>query len=460
MPAARAETYAFDSRVEDEADLRALAEDGLLSEDEAATLGELLRAGLDVRTASREALYTLPGLTWAQVEAVLAYRERARGDWTPGELVTAGVLTAGQLRRVRPFLATVEQMSGRVRLLGAYGVGDGLVPPALLWARVKGPWGVQAGVGLSFTRRRLGALHYDVRRRALVAEVPTATPRLPKLHVQWEGAHASVLVGTYRLGFGQRLTLDTTGRPAPDGFIPDEDFVSPASAERRCALTGAGACAGEDAGGRVTPDFGWTEGFRGVVGTVRGQLEDVTLAFTGFGSYQSRALSQYELFERSRCLTSKSSSGCAAPDVFAVLPGQRVPGTARFVSRTLPDVFRELAVGGHASLGFSSRAHVGLTAWGARPEWAVEGVGLDFREQARYPGGGGYGAAGLEAAWGVGPVDLFLEGTRALSVSHAPGDWSASAHRAGGWAAGAGAGAALLRARLRQPLRPGARQRR
>ena len=29
--------------------------------------------------ASREALYALPGLTWAQVDALLAYRERVEG---------------------------------------------------------------------------------------------------------------------------------------------------------------------------------------------------------------------------------------------------------------------------------------------------------------------------------------------------------------------------------------------
>lgn len=405
-----AEPYEAGPSITDEADLRALYEDGVLAEEDFETLRELLRTGVDLRTASRETLYALPGLTWAQVDALLAYRARVGEDFAPEALVEAGVLTAEQLRRVRPFLAGgmrgKRAVSGRLRLLTAYGTADALVPPVLLHAQAEGPLGLKGGAVAALTRRRLEAVRYDSRRRALVAGLPEVAPRLPKLHVRWEGEHASVLVGTYRLGFGQRLTLDTTGRPAPDGFMPDEGFHPPGGPERRCMLTGTGACPVEGAQGRVTPDFGWTEGFRGVAGTVRGQVEGVTLAFTGFGSHQSRDLSQYELFDtRTR----------KAPDVLAVLPGTQVPGTARFLSRTLPDVFHELAGGGHATVGFSPRARVGLTGWGAWPVWAMEGVVLDFRPHSRYPAGGGYGAVGVDATWGAGPVDLFLEGARSFS---------------------------------------------
>src|SRR5690349_6609705 len=52
---------------------------------------------VDLATASREELYTLPGLTWAQVDALLEYREQAGGLGEPAELVAAGLLTAEQL---------------------------------------------------------------------------------------------------------------------------------------------------------------------------------------------------------------------------------------------------------------------------------------------------------------------------------------------------------------------------
>ena len=410
VPEARAESYGTELTIDDEADLRALHEDGVLSREELETLWELLRTGVDLGTATREALYMLPGLTWAQVDALLAYRASAGGAVAPADFVEAGVLTAARLRRLRPFLVQEEReawgLSGRLRLLTAYAAADALVPPVLLQAQVDGPLGFRGGGVATLTRRRLGPVHHDSRRRALVAELPTVAPRLPKLHVEWEGEHASLLVGTYRLGFGQRLTLDTTGRPTPEGFVPDEGFLVPGAPERRCVLSGAGACSGEEAQGRVTPDFGAMEGFRGVVGTVRGQVEGVALALTGFGSYQSRDLSQYEL------LDAKTHK---APEVLAVPTGQRVPGAARFVSRTLPDVFDELAGGGHVSVGLSPRTRLGMTTWGAWPVWAVEGAVLDFRESARYPQGGGFGAVGVDAAWGAGPVNLFFEGARSFA---------------------------------------------
>jgi len=419
-PEAWAEPHGVELTLEDEADLRALYEDGVLSREDFETLRELLRTGVDLGSATREALYALPGLTWAEVDALLAWRARVGHSVTPDELVKAGVLSAAQLRRLRPFLIQEEggvgEVSGRLRLLTAYAAADALVPPVLLQAQVRGPLGLRGGGVATLTRRRLGAVRYDSRRHVLVAELPGVAPRLPKLHVAWVGERASVLVGTYRVGFGQRLTLDTTGRPAPDGFVPDEGFLAPGAPERRCVLSGTGACSGEDTQERVTPDFGAAEGFRGAVGTVRGQVGGVALALTGFGSYQSRDLSQYELFDRRVCKDTTAGRTCKAPDVLAVPPGQRTPGSARFVSRTLPEVFDELAGGGHVSVGLSPRTRLGLTGWGALPVWAVEGAVLDFQASARYPQGGGFGALGVDAAWGAGPVNLFFEGARGFEA--------------------------------------------
>ncbi len=350
----------------DEVELESLYEDGALSEETFEALRELLSTGVALETATPEALEGLPGL------------------------------------------------AGRVRVSTALAAADALVPPVLLQAHLEGPLGLRGGAVATLTRRYLGAVHYDARRRVLTVRAPAVSLHVPKFHVRWQGVQASVLVGTYRLGFGQRLTLDTTGWPSPEGFMADEGFLVPGKPERRCMRAGgAKACA--DEAGRVTPDFGWTEGFRGVVGTVHGQVEGVTLSLTGFGSYQTRDVPQSELLDVEAC--------CKAPEVWLEEAGLQ---GARLVSRRLPDVFQELAGGGHLTVSRSAREQVGLTAWGAWPLGGVEGVSLGFQPHARYPGRGGFGAVGVDGAWGAGPVDLFLEVAR--SFDETPG-------QGGGWAA-------------------------
>ncbi|MFP2931645.1 hypothetical protein ACLESO_41960, partial [Pyxidicoccus sp. 3LG] len=245
--------------------------------------------------------------------------------------------------------------------------------------------------------------------RALVVDAPGAAVLLPKFHVQWSGARASVLLGTYRLGFGQRLTLDTTALPAPDGFLPDDGVRPPGALERECLVGGTG-CEPEERLSEVTPDFGWDEGFRGIAGTVRGPVgRDSVLSLTGFGSYQLRSVQRHAVRDRSVC--GDAPGACRAPDVLVPLSGSRVE---KLTARTLPGAFNEWAGGGNATLSLSPRVQLGVTGWAARPVWAVDGATLDFQPSARYPAGGGFGAVGLDAAWGHGPVDLFFEGARSF----------------------------------------------
>ncbi len=402
---ARAAPDELEPDLEGELDLQALAEEGRLTEEALAALLDLSGARVDLETAPRAELYGLPGLTYARVDALVRAREAGGAP--------EAVLTPEELQRLAPFLSRRgrDGVSGWLRAATAYAPADTLVPPVVLQARGEGFEGFRGGLMASLTRRRLGTVRLDAGREALLADAPATALSLPKLYVQWTGERASVLVGTYRLGFGQRLTLDTTSRPTPDGFTPDDGFVVKGGAERLCLL--ANGCTEE---GDVTPDFRWTEGFRGVVGSVRGPVgEGTALSLTGFGSYQSRSLSQYELLDAAACRT-LGGKKCRAPQVL-LAQGEE----ARFVSRTLPGVFHELAGGGHAALAFSPRAQLGLTGWVARPASAVAGLELDFQASSRYPSGGPFGAVGVDAAWGAGPVDLFAEVARSFDSAQGGG---------------------------------------
>ncbi len=398
---ARAAPYEVEPEAGGELDLLALVEEGAISGETLAALLALRRAGVDPRRATRATLYGLPGLTYADVDALLE-----RG-------AAVGGLTEEEERRLAPFLARREpgRVSGDARLLMAFAASDALPPPLALQVRAGGVAGARAGVLVLLARRRPGALKRDGRSGALVVDAPGPAVLLPKLHALWTGERASVLAGTYRLGFGQRLTLDTTALPAPEGFLPDDGVRPPGGLERECLVEGEG-CEAEDRRSDVTPDFGWEEGFRGLAGTVRGPVgggADVSL--TGFGSYQLRSLPRHAVLDRAACAGATPRGGCKAPDVLVPQAGAR---PERLTARTLPGAFREWAGGGNVTLSSSARARVGVTGWAARPVWAVEGARLDFQPGARYPAGGGFGAVGLDAAWGQGAVDLFFEGARSF----------------------------------------------
>ncbi|TQF15247.1 hypothetical protein FJV41_14555 [Myxococcus llanfairpwllgwyngyllgogerychwyrndrobwllllantysiliogogogochensis] len=408
--------YEVEPEVDGELELLALLEDGTLSAETWAALVALRRAGVEPEQATRAALYALPGLTYAEVDE----RLRERGASMPE------VLTDEERRRLAPFLVNrvPGELSGDARLLTAFALSDSVLPPVALQVRAGGLAGLRVGVLATWARRRLGTLRRDARTRSLVVDAPGSAVLLPKFHAQWTGTSASVLVGTYRLGFGQRLTLDTTALPSPEGFLADDGVRPPGALERECLLSST-ACAEAEREADVTPDFRWDEGFRGVAGTVRGAVgRGLELSLTGFGSYQSRSLQRSAVLDRATCESSRmGASGCEAPEVLVPLSRARLEPLR---ARTLPGVFSEWAGGANATLALSPRAQVGVTGWAARPVWPVKGAMLDFQPHARYPMGGGFGAVGLDASWGLGAVDLFFEGSRSFdSAPGGGGSWAA-----------------------------------
>lgn len=419
--------YEVEPEAVGELDLLALAEEGAISGETLAALLALRRAGVDPRLATRATLYGLPGLTYADVDGVLRLRAvgRAGGIGEPTEASRPALLRAMRVaprdafnglteeeeRRLAPFLARREdgRLHGDARWLMAFATSDSLPPPMALQVRAAGLAGLRAGVLTSFARRRLGTLRRDARSGALAVDAPGRALLVPKLYAQWTGERASVLAGTYRLGFGQRLTLDTTALPAPEGFSPDDGVRPPGGLERECLVGGTG-CEAEDRLSDVTPDFAWDEGFRGLAGTMRGPVgEGAELSLTGFGSYQLRSLPRHAVLDRSTCAAPHGR--CKAPEVRVPQAGAR---WEKLTARTLPGAFNEWAGGGNVTLSRSVRTRLGVTGWAAKPVWAQEGARLDFQPSARYPAGGGFGAVGLDAAWGHGAVDLFFEGARSF----------------------------------------------
>ncbi len=419
---ARAAIYENTINVDDEDDLFELEQRGDIAEDTADTLLELMREGVDLNAAGREQLYDLPGLTYADVDAVLEYRKAKGHIDDPTELVGAGALTSEQLVQIAPFIRIdaarpLLPVSGKIRAQTRVTTTDNVPPPALLSARLKGPLNLSAGFMMFTTRRRAATPTYDALNDALTSKGFTYQPQLTRYFAQWKPGNARLVVGTFTIGFGEHLTLDNTRRVTPRGIYLVDDFRRVNVLSQTCKLSSGGLLADPSSGcdqgdGKnlyITPDYKWRESFRGVAGSIEDLHvgSEATMALYGFLSYQQRSIYQYEIYDRRFCDDPRDDNNefCKAPAVS--LPD----GTTRLVYSTLGNAFDELTGGGHVTFKPSYRVTLGLTGFVAMPFFRQSPLELDFQEYSRYPSGGAFGAVGVDAHTSYQGFNFFLEAT-------------------------------------------------
>jgi hypothetical protein len=417
--------------IDDEDDLVVLLESGQISQASFDGLVELLRQGVDLDRADRDELWALPNLTIDDVDGILRYRAEAGRVGDPQNLVAAGVLSQEKLDAIAPFLRVAARGPGRGASVGrarlpVVALADRPDRPAVaILGRVETSGAITAGGAAVVTTNRLGDVVFDPVRRALSAEAPAPRAELPKLYVAWADRGVGLIVGSYRIGFGQRLTFDDTARPAPSGFIPDDDLIRGTSSTSACkAAQGelpASPCAGTAGDEYVVPDFRWREGLFGVAVRARdlaagpGRLE-----LDGFFSSARRPVYQYEIFDRGRCADPERDDdpACAAPAVYRTEADVLAPAP-RFSYQTLPDLFRETTIGAHAALSRGAVSHVGVTGYVSAIDWLASGIELDFQEFSRYPRGGAFGAVGVDGGLRALGVDVYAEVSR--SFDETPG---------------------------------------
>ena len=431
--AAHAAEYEVFIEIETEEDLYDLQVEGQIDEDTFTTLLELYQRGVDLNEAGRELLYSLPNLTYPEVDAILAYRAEVGRISDPAALVVSGILSEQKLSAIAPFLILTGPEK---RLLGAKGyartmtrwsVEDDGAPPAALQARVDTTYKVRVGVAGFLSRNRLGDVVYDPSRDALTAGAPEARAYVPKAYVHLDESDFAVIAGTYRIGFGQRLTFDTTSQLDPNGFYGDDEIFRTAELTRECKESAGelavSPCDGVAGDIYVSPDFRWRDSLLGVaIGLKNMELGGgKSLQVYGFGSYQPKGIYQYELYDRGKCTDPRDDENpeCSAPDVFRTQDDVFEP-TSRFSFQTLPDMYAEMIGGGNVTFRLNRRAQIGVTGYGSYVDWLAEGIDLDFQEWSRTPFGGPFGAVGVNAAYGFGMQDFFVEVAR--SFDSQPGD--------------------------------------
>ena len=410
--------------IETEEDLYDLLASEDIGEDTFNALLELFQRGVNLNRASRGELYTLPNLTYSEVDGILAYREQVGWIDSPAALVAAGILTDKKFLSIAPFLVVQDRKrtrlsaNGRFSAQTRYSQEDGDTPPPLaLRAHVNTLRHLTVGAAFVVTRQRVGDVAYDANRNALSATNTKTRPHLPKFYAQWDTESYQAIAGTYRIGFGQRLVFDNTDQYEPHGIYRDNEVFRSSDLSRECKRSQgeleASPCAGEAGDIYVTPDFSWRDSLTGgALGAKAVEIGTGWVSAHAFASHQPRGIYQYELHHPSEaCMNPRDddNEACSSPDVFHRNTTDSLAPSSRFSFHTLPNMYRETTVGGNVSYFASQRTHVGLTAYRSSIDWLVNGFDLDFQEWSRRPFGGPFGAFGADAAWGRHWLDVFVE---------------------------------------------------
>ncbi|MBR2978944.1 MAG: helix-hairpin-helix domain-containing protein [Myxococcaceae bacterium] len=428
---ASAVQYESEIDIESEQDLYDLQLEGDISEETLETLLALFQSGVDLNTASPEEIYELPSVTYEHVNAIIEYRKAANGIQSPEALVAAGVLDEQLLLQILPFISLSEVSSGkgggarRAKYISGnvkYGIAgsssDTKAPPMFLRTRLKGPFNLKAGLLLMTARNMIDGIYES--EGQLYADRPGYSFHVPKYYVEWKQSHFSLIAGTYRIGFGERLTLDNTTKSTPNGFYADDAYNTPQELASACRESKGDsdpdmveACDGLQ--GKETGDYTWSHGFRGLAASGSLPLSDLTLKGTVFISYEDKAIYQYEIYDTAFCDDPRGSNGdCSAPSIY-VTKGEGL----KHGYRSIPSIYRELAGGGNVTLKISEVAFVGLTGYGAKSTFDDLGdYNLDFQEWSRMPYGGPYGAIGVNGGAYLGKFSLFAEVARSFDSMH------------------------------------------
>ncbi len=421
--AAYGEQFETFVEVEDEEDLLELLTTEQISQESYDTLIDLLLRGVDINTATRRELFALPNLTLADVDAILQLRA-ANGKFSdPGQLIAYSAISERKFLSIAPFLSISRKRIGGMKgwvdfQTVSTGRREGQLPPAALRARAKGK-NLTVGLAGTFAREGIKGIAYDPLRDELSALPAGERVEFGKAYALWESDNFEAIVGTYRIGFGQRLVMDNTGQTLPNGFRLDDTVFRSTDLARSCTQAAGELSVGpcdDKRNDYWAPDFRVRQGFLGgAVGVPKLKMGSGWLKLYAFGSYQSKDIYQYELYDRGRCSDPDNDNDpqCAAPQIFNRENGQ-LAQSSRFSFETLQDIYVETVAGGHVAYYANDRTHVGATGYLSGISWRPEGIDLDFQEWSALPYGGNFGAVGVDIAHGIGLWDIGLEAAKSF----------------------------------------------
>jgi hypothetical protein len=369
--------YSVEVLVDDEDDVNQLYYDGEITEEERDRLLTLLLAKVDLNRATREELYELPGFTWQIADAVIERRALAGGIKNVDAIGDVEGMTPEILAQSRPFMTarspTEErpyEIASETGGIGRFGSSD----PAF-YELLRGRAWTHASAGILFTARpMLGDMYGAPAGGSLSAQGYATRPELTHFYGSWDGPRLAAVAGSYRIGYGLRLTLDNTRKLRPHGFFANEDFYQ------------------SNESGRLSP----IDGFVGAA--VRARFLPVGRGWfdvSAFGSWWNKDIYFSDLsYDR----------GSDQPFIVDSETGEPIPYA------TLNDVVRERLAGGNLTYHLTRRISAGVTGYYGDFKLNVDAPDVKIAVASRYPEDRPtFGAVGLNANAGVGRFDAAAE---------------------------------------------------
>jgi len=410
--AARAALYRVPILAESEDELRDLLEEGELDEEEFERLVHLVERPLDLNRARREALYDLPGLTWPMVDQIVKYREE-QPFRDVDDLTEAGV-PEDVVRQLYPFVKVAKRLArapiitGDARLHGIERFSDDRTPSFNIRSRVTLFGRVDAGISM-LLQDKTGPFSWNHEDGLtwISADEPGFTFSVPKFYVTMDEGLWSAIIGSYQVGFGERLVFDESTRLEPNGFYPDDllsEYEESGKFGNRERMYGVAASLnqlplGEGAGALdATIWFSWWPYDLSQVDA------ESFLRYTDDSAFYGSSVGMSNpLF----CESGVDPEACAAQK------------TGRLNYQTLRSAFTELVVGGHVAYLPTPQWRIGTTAYWSMIDWLEGGGDLFFAPAARYPNRDQFGAFGLDVQGTVSIVSLFAEYARTFDGGNA-----------------------------------------
>lgn len=414
---ASAKVYPVPIEAEDEADLRRLVADGVLTEGDFETLQDLLLNPLDVNYANAKQLFDLPGLSLDMCRQLVSEREKNGAYASLDDIERFPGLPPGTLDQIRPFAVAGEviqlqrarvgawvkgriawetvptepladdhpQRTHNVRQLGYDNLPRGYLATKLDYGR----W-IEGGF-LGLMQEGLYKTAYDAETGGIYGQWGRPALDFGKAYVRVQRGFFEGILGSYTAGFGLGTVIDRTTRDRPDGFYRD--------------LTVQGI-----------EEFRLRRGLFGFAATVRDLTVGTTsISATLFGSMAPQDVYQYDVAFRPFGEGDPYTDGrFSSPDVYAA---DKDGVFQRIGWETLPNAYREDLFGANVTVGLTGRTEVGVTAYGGRYTMRPL-TGPDAADTLALRNGyenTNFGSYGLWVTTGIGPFDATVEYARSLN---------------------------------------------